>query len=48
MSYEYDAVGNRTKRTDYIGRETIYEYDDLNRLKKILYGGQSSTVTTPN
>ena len=34
---EYDAVGNRTKRTDYIGRQTSYEYDVLNRLKKINY-----------
>jgi len=37
MSYEYDAVGNRAKRTDYLGRETSYEYDNLNRLKKINY-----------
>ncbi|MCW5958626.1 MAG: RHS repeat-associated core domain-containing protein [Pyrinomonadaceae bacterium] len=46
MSYEYDAVGNRTKRTDYAGRITNYEYDNLNRLKKIIYGEVSST--TPN
>ncbi|MBK8151184.1 MAG: RHS repeat protein [Acidobacteria bacterium] len=37
MSFEYDAVGNRTNRTDYSGRETTYEYDVLNRLKKINY-----------
>jgi RHS repeat-associated protein len=37
MSFLYDAVGNRTKRTDYMGRETSYEYDVLNRLKKINY-----------
>ena len=37
MSYEYDAVGNRTKRTDYTSRQTSYEYDVLNRLKKINY-----------
>ncbi len=37
MSYEYDAVGNREKRIDYLGRETSYEYDNLNRLKKINY-----------
>lgn len=48
MSYEYDAVGNRTKRTDYSGRVTNYEYDDLNRLKKILYGGQSAPNNPPN
>ncbi len=38
MSFEYDAVGNRQKRTDYAGRVTHYEYDNLNRLKKIKYG----------
>ena len=37
MTYEYDAVGNRKKRIDYAGRETSYEYDLLNRLKKINY-----------
>ena len=37
MSFQYDSVGNRTKRTDYIGRETTYEYDFLNCLKKINY-----------
>lgn len=37
MTYEYDAVGNRIKRVDYTGRETSYEYDNLNRLKKINY-----------
>jgi YD repeat-containing protein len=37
MSYEYDAVGNRTKRTDYSGRVTDYVYDDLNRLTNINY-----------
>ncbi|MBK7709204.1 MAG: RHS repeat protein [Acidobacteria bacterium] len=37
MSFQYDAVGNRTNRTDYSGRETTYEYDALNRLKKIDY-----------
>ncbi|MGH9947918.1 MAG: DUF6531 domain-containing protein, partial [Pyrinomonadaceae bacterium] len=38
MSFVYDAVGNRTKRTDYMGRKTHYEYDILNRLTKIKYG----------
>lgn len=32
MSFEYDAVGNRTKRTDYNGTVTNYTYDNLNRL----------------
>ncbi len=46
MSYEYDAVGNRTKRTDYNGKITSYEYDTLNRLKKINYlTGADNTVT---
>ncbi|MGQ0541455.1 MAG: hypothetical protein ACT4O9_06350 [Blastocatellia bacterium] len=26
MTFEYDAVGNRTLRTDYMGRKTEYEY----------------------
>ena len=46
MSYEYDAVGSRTKRIDYLGRQTNYEYDALNRLKKITYlTGADNTVT---
>lgn len=32
MSYLYDAVGNRTKRTDHNGTVTNYTYDNLNRL----------------
>lgn len=32
MTFEYDAVGNRTKRTDYNGSITNYTYDNLNRL----------------
>ncbi len=38
MSFEYDANGNRTRRTDYIGRLTKYTYDKLNRLEKTEYG----------
>jgi RHS repeat-associated protein len=48
MSYVYDAVGNRTKRTDYSGRETSYEYDVLNRLKKINYLLTSGNPTPLN
>jgi RHS repeat-associated protein len=46
MSYQFDAVGNRTKRTDYIGRVTTYEYDNLNRLNKINYliDGNNSAI----
>jgi len=32
--YEYDAAGNRTKIIDTYGRETVYEYDDNNRLTR--------------
>ena len=42
MNYEYDAVGNRTKRTDYAGRITDYTYDNLNRLTKTLYNDDPS------
>lgn len=37
MSYAYDAVGNRTQRTDYNGAVTGYTYDNLNRLTQIAY-----------
>jgi RHS repeat-associated protein len=37
MSYQYDAAGNRTQRTDYNGAVTGYEYDNLNRLTTITY-----------
>ena len=35
VSYEYDANGNKTKFTDEIGRETLYVYDNLDRLVKV-------------
>jgi RHS repeat-associated protein len=37
MSFAYDAVGNRTQRTDYNNMATNYTYDALNRLTKITY-----------
>jgi len=43
MSYVYDAVGNRTQRTDYNGVVTNYVYDDLNRLATTTYP-DSTTV----
>ena len=39
MSYQYDEVGNRQSRVDYLGRNTRYIYDKLNRLEKIFYIG---------
>jgi RHS repeat-associated protein len=39
ITYEYDEVGNRKKRTDYLGRITDYTYDNLNRLTNIAYQG---------
>ena len=49
MSFEYDNVGNRKKRTDYAGRVTNYFYDNLNRLTKIEYepGGTGNDVDKP-
>ena len=48
MSFEYDEVGNRKKRTDYAGRITNYTYDNLNRLKKIEYEpGSGNPVDKP-
>lgn len=37
MSYVYDAVGNRTGRTDYNNATTAYAYDNLNQLTTITY-----------
>jgi len=37
MSYAYDAVGNRTGRTDYNNATTSYTYDNLNRLTTVAY-----------
>jgi RHS repeat-associated protein len=42
MSYVYDAVGNRTQRTDYNGAVTNYTFDDLNRLTNISYPDSTS------
>jgi RHS repeat-associated protein len=44
MSYAYDAVGNRTSRTDYKGVTTDYTYDDLNRLTTISYPNSTSVT----
>ena len=46
MSHEYDAVGNRIKRTDHNGAVTDYAYDDLNRpTTKTYQGAVDSTFT---
>jgi RHS repeat-associated protein len=37
MSFVYDAVGNRSQRTDYNNAVTNYAYDALNRLTTISY-----------
>jgi RHS repeat-associated protein len=42
MSFAYDAVGNRTGRTDYNNMTTSYTYDELNRLTKITYPDAST------
>ncbi|MFN0138453.1 MAG: RHS repeat-associated core domain-containing protein, partial [Pyrinomonadaceae bacterium] len=43
MSFEYDEVGNRKKRTDYMGRVTNYTFDNLNRLTKTEYDHTNET-----
>jgi len=49
-TFEYDSVGNKTKRTNYNGFVTNYVYDGLNRLTTINYqnslptGGTVETV----
>jgi len=45
MSYVYDAVGNRTQRTDYNGVITNYAYDNLNRITTINYPTRSVTYS---
>jgi len=48
MSFIYDDVGNRTKRTDYAARITNYSYDNLNRLTGIEYdNGSGGTIPNP-
>ena len=42
MSWQYDALGNVSKRTDYAARATDYTYDKLNRLTQISYVGQTA------
>lgn len=37
MTFEYNEVGRVKKRIDYMGRETKYSYDNLNRLTEIEY-----------
>jgi RHS repeat-associated protein len=45
MAYEYDAVGNRTKRTDYLSQITNYTYDNLNRLTNVTYPDSTENIT---
>ena len=46
-SYDYDAAGNLSLFIDGIGRRTEYEYDAMNRRKKIttVLNGQPQVVT---
>ncbi|HEU4714499.1 MAG TPA: RHS repeat-associated core domain-containing protein [Pyrinomonadaceae bacterium] len=44
MSNAYDAVGNRTQRTDYNGAITNYTFDDVNRLTSIAYPDSTSAT----
>lgn len=36
-AYEYDKTGNRTKQIEEDGAETIFEYDDMDRLTHVIY-----------
>jgi RHS repeat-associated protein len=47
MSYQYDEVGNRQKRTDYLGRVTKYKHDKLNRLEEIEYALSTDYNVSP-
>jgi len=46
MTFDYDEVGNRTKRIDYNGHTTDYTYDELNRLTYIAYPGATPQNAT--
>lgn len=44
VEFKYDGIGNKVKKT-ILGLESeIYEYDQLNRLKKVVYPGASTTM----
>jgi RHS repeat-associated protein len=43
-SFVYDAVGNRTQRTDFNGAVTNYTFDALNRLTTISYPDTTSAT----
>ncbi len=45
MTYVYDAVGNRTRRTDYNGAVTNYTFDDLNRLTSLMHNLGATTLS---
>ena len=50
-TFEYNEVGAVKKRLDYMGRETKYSYDNLNRLTEIEYLPTTefgTTFYTPN
>jgi RHS repeat-associated protein len=47
-SFQYDAVGNRTQRTDYLEQVTNYQYDVLNRLANINYVPSTEGAVTFN
>ncbi|MCH9633990.1 MAG: hypothetical protein S4CHLAM7_07240 [Chlamydiae bacterium] len=38
--FEYDALGSKIAEIDYVGRCTSFSYDDLGRLKSIIYPKQ--------
>lgn len=44
--YEYDANGNRTAVIDPLGRRTAYEYDNANRLERVIYAAHAPGETT--
>jgi RHS repeat-associated protein len=46
MTFAYDAVGNRTQRTDYNNSSTNYTYDPLNRPIRITYPDASVVTFT--
>ena len=45
MTFGYDAMSNLTSQTDALGNVTTLEYNDFNRVKKIVYPAPSPSAT---
>ena len=44
LENRYDLNGNRIGRKDISGKETVYEYDHLDRMSKVVDNGHESVI----